>query len=132
MTVVSTAVASSSTTSSAAGSSKSSSHTGLIAGLVIGLAGAGLLLGLILFILRSRRNKRRALDSDSEKKDVEDPPAWSPSQGAKELPSPPSLVKQDPMKNLQSELSDGETPGHEMPGHSEYPTELEGNNTHKK
>lgn len=61
--------------------------------------------------------------------DAEHPPPWSPGDGAKELPSPPPLVKQDPMKNLRSELWDGQTPGHEMPSHHDLPTELPENHS---
>lgn len=135
MTVVSTAAAvtSSSATSSAAGSPKSSSHTGLIAGLAIGLGlGALLFVALVLFILRSQRHKREALAPNSESIYAEKPPPWSANEEAKELPSPPLVVTHDPIKNLRSELADGQTPGHEMPSDSHLPTELEGNPTHQR
>lgn len=135
MTVVSTAAAvtSSSATISAASSPKSSSHTGLIAGLAIGLGlGALLFVALVLFILRSRGRKREALASNSESIYTENPPPWSVNEEAKELPSPPLVVKHDPIKILRSELADGQTPGHEMPSDRHPLTELDGNPTNEK
>ena len=135
MTVVSTAAAvtSSSATSSAASSLKSSSHTGLISGLAIGLGlGALLFVALVLFILRSRRRRREALASNSDSIYAEKLPPWSANEEAKELPSPPLVVTYDPIKNLRSELADGQTPGHEMPSDSHPPTELDGNPAHQR
>ncbi|MCJ1261364.1 hypothetical protein MMC22_001228 [Lobaria immixta] len=126
--VTSSSATISSATSAAASSSKSSSHTGLIAGLVIGLGlGAGLFLALVFFILRSRKRKHKGLDSNPESTYGENPPPWSPGEEAKELPTPPPVFQHDPMKNLRSELPDGQNPGHEMPIHNETPTELDGN-----
>ena len=135
MTVISTAAAvtSSSATSSAASSSKSSSHTGLITGLAVGLGlGALLFVALVLFILRSRGRKREALASNSESIYAEKSSPWAANEEAKELPSPPLVITHDPIKNLRSELADGQTPGHEMPSDTYLPTELDANPTHQQ
>ena len=102
------------TSSAASAAGKSSSQVGIMTGLVVGLGlGFGLILVAFFFIIWSRKHR--------DQKDSEE---CSPPWEAKELPSPTPMIHM-PGKTL-SELPDGQDPlQHELPHHSESPSELD-------
>lgn len=97
-------------------SADSNSHTGLIAGLAVGLGlGAGLILAAAFFLIRSRKRKQQGAGHSDTNMAHHPGTAW-PIKEVNELPTPTTTGVSSPHKDdpvpmhLRSELSDQSIP----------------------